>query len=289
MRLVAYEKDGLPSWGVVTDQGTVEGPSIAANLPATLPALIAAGPAALANIRQALAAGLGTMVANVKPILPVGRNVTTVCVGLNYTKHAIEGGNPIPDYPALFMRGYNSLVAAEAPMLLPHVSEKLDYEAELMIVIGKRGRYISEADALDYVFGYTIFNDGSVRDFQRKSTQWTVGKNFDRTGAIGPWIVTADDLPLGATNLRILSRLDGEIMQDSDTGDMIFSTAKAVHYVSEFMTLEPGDVIAMGTPSGVGYARKPPVFMRHGQIVEIEIEGIGILRNPIVAEPSRRE
>lgn len=285
MRFVAYEKNGAPSWGLVTDAGTLEGSSLELDLPTTLPDIIAAGPDALAAIRRAVEAGRGRTVASVKPVLPVGRGVTTVCVGLNYTKHAIEGGNPIPSYPAFFMRGFNSLVAAEEPILLPQVSDKLDYEAELMIVIGTRGRYIPEDRALDHVFGYTVFNDGSVRDFQRKSTQWTAGKNFDRTGAVGPWIVTADELPPGATDLRITARLDGEVMQDSDTGDMIFPAAKAISYVSEFMTLEPGDMIAMGTPSGVGYARKPPVFMRDGQVVEIEIEGIGILRNPVRAEP----
>ncbi|MDH3195803.1 MAG: fumarylacetoacetate hydrolase family protein, partial [Hyphomicrobiales bacterium] len=166
----------------------------------------------------------------------------------------------------------------------PQVSDKFDFEAELMLIIGKRGRQISEAAALDHVFGYTIFNDGSVRDFQRKSSQWTPGKNFDGTGPVGPVVVTPDEVPPGAEGLRILSRLDGEIMQDSNTSDMIFPVARTIAIVSEFATLEPGDMIAFGTPQGVGYARTPPVFMKPGQTIEIEIEGIGVLANPVVGE-----
>jgi 2-keto-4-pentenoate hydratase/2-oxohepta-3-ene-1,7-dioic acid hydratase in catechol pathway len=182
------------------------------------------------------------------------------------------------------MRANTSLMAAGEPMVRPRASERLDYEAELMLIIGKGGRHISEAEALDHVFGYTTFNDGSVRDFQRKTHQWTPGKNFDSTGPVGPIVVTPDELPPGASGLRIQSRLDGEIMQDANTSDMMFPVVETIAILSEYTTLEPGDLIAMGTPKGVGHARKPPVFMKPGQTIEIEIEGIGVLANPVVAE-----
>ena len=165
-------------------------------------------------------------------------------------------------------------------MILPTCSDKFDYEAELAIIIGKTATNVG-ADALDYVAGYACFNDGSVRDYQRKSSQWTMGKNFDRTGGFGPELVTPDELPAGASGLRIVSRLNGQVMQDGNTDDMIFGTAALVATLSEAMTLEPGDVIATGTPAGVGYARKPPVFLRAGDRIEVEIERIGILTNVV--------
>ena len=207
-----------------------------------------------------------------------------ICIGLNFTDHAKEGGNPIPDYPALFLRVHSSLIAHGEPMVCPNASHTFDYEAELTIVIGKGGRHISEENALDHVFGYTIFNDGSVRSYQRKSTQWTAGKNFDKTGPIGPVVVTSDELPPGATGLGIRSILNGQVMQNGTTDDFIFSVAKVVSTLSEIMTLEPGDLIATGTPAGVGYPRKPPVFLKAGDEIVIEIDGIGRLVNPVVAE-----
>jgi acylpyruvate hydrolase len=215
--------------------------------------------------------------------LPVPEPGKIVCIGLNYVDHAKEGGNPIPDYPAVFLRTRSSLVAHGQPLVRPLCSDKFDYEAELAIVIGKPARNVSEADALSHVFGYASFNDGSLRDYQRKSTQWTMGKNFDGTGPFGPDIVTADELPAGAAGLRIASRLNGQTMQDGNTRDMIFPVARTIALISEVMTLEPGDLIITGTPAGVGYARKPPIFLRPGDVCEIEIEGIGILRNPVVS------
>lgn len=215
------------------------------------------------------------------PFQPAGK---VVCLGLNYRAHAREGGYEVPDYPALFLRVATSLLPAGEAIVAPRVSEKLDFEAELMVIIGRGGRHIPEAQALDHVFGYTCFNDASIRDFQRKTHQWTPGKNFDRTGAIGPVVVTADELPAGATGLRIACRLNGATVQDASTADMLVPVAMAVSLISEFMTLEPGDMIAMGTPQGVGHARTPPLWMRPGDKVEVEIEGIGILRNGVVAE-----
>ena len=236
------------------------------------------------EIAATLPASAWRSLSSVQLALPLARPGKVICIGLNYRAHAAEGGFAVPDYPALFLRVPTSLVAAHEPIRLPRVSEKLDYEAELLVVIGKGGRYIPEARALEHVFGYTCFNDASVRDYQRKTHQWTPGKNFDATGAIGPVIVTPDELPAGASGLRISCRLNGETLQDANTDDMIFSVANAIATISEFTTLEPGDMIATGTPQGVGHARKPPIWMKAGDTVEIEIEGIGVLRNPVEAE-----
>lgn len=223
--------------------------------------------------------------AAITPTLPVAKPGTIICLGLNYTDHIKEGGYDIPDYPALFMRGKNSIMAAGAPLVRPTCSDHLDYEAELMLVIGKGGRHITEARALDHVFGYTVFNDGSVRDYQRKTHQWTPGKNFDNTGAIGPYVVTPDEVPAGASGLKIESRVGDEILQSSNTGNMIWSVAQTIATISQYTTLEPGDLIAMGTPPGVGHAKKPnPRWLVPGEVVDIEIEGIGICSSPIVDE-----
>lgn len=223
-------------------------------------------------------------VSEIQPALPVSEPGTIICLGLNYVDHIKEGSYSIPDYPALFMRGRKSIMAAQAPMVRPSCSDMLDYEAELMFIIGKRGRHVSEADALDHVFAYTVFNDGSVRDYQRKTHQWTPGKNFEATGAIGPFCVTPDELPAGASGLKIESRVGNEILQSSNTSNMIWSVAQIISTLSEYTTLEPGDYIAMGTPPGVGHARKPPRWLRPGETVEIEIEGIGVCASPVVDE-----
>lgn len=207
-----------------------------------------------------------------------------ICMGLNYADHAKEGGHARPDYPSFFMRGSSSLTAHQAPIIRPKVSTKLDYEAELAFVMGRRARHCTLENALEHIAGYSIFNDGSVRDYQRKSTQWTIGKNFDQTGAFGPWLVTPDELPVGASGLQIQSRLNGQVMQNANTKDFLWGVAETIVLITECMSLEPGDVVITGTPAGVGYARTPPVFMQPGDICEIEIEGIGILNNTIADE-----
>ena len=169
-------------------------------------------------------------------------------------------------------------------MVVPKASEQLDYEAELTIVIGKKCRAVSEADALDVIFGYTCFNEGSVRDFQKRTTQWTGAKNFDKTGPLGPWIVTADEVPPGADGLRVRTILNGEVMQDANTSGMIFKVPAIIASVSEIMTLEPGDLIATGTPAGVGMGRRPQVWLKPGDTVTVDIEKVGVLTNPVVAE-----
>ncbi|MCL4137498.1 UNVERIFIED_CONTAM: hypothetical protein GTU68_023310 [Idotea baltica] len=207
-----------------------------------------------------------------------------ICIGRNYAAHAIEGGVEPPSYPEIFYRGATSLMGHNAPIIRPKCSDKLDYEAELVVIVGKTARHVAREDGLDYVAGYSIFNDATLRDYQRKSSQWTIGKNFDDTGAFGPEFVSADELPAGAHGLRIQTRLNGEIMQDANTEDFIFPIDDLIAKLSECMTLEPGDVIVTGTPAGVGYARNPPVFMKAGDVCEVEIEGIGVLSNAIVDE-----
>ena len=261
------------------------------NLTAVLPEVGSDLSALAADVvLQARASGLTDLgaavaVADITPALPIERPGTIICLGLNYIEHIKEGGYEIPDYPALFMRGANSIMAAGAPLVRPTCSEKLDYEAELMIIIGKGGRHIAQVDAHDHIFGYTVFNDGSVRDYQRKTHQWTPGKNFDNTGAIGPFVVTPDELPEGAKGLKIESRVGDEILQSSNTANMIWSAAHAIAIISEYTTLEAGDHIALGTPPGVGHAKKPnPRWLIPGEVVDIEIEGIGICSSPIVDE-----
>lgn len=222
--------------------------------------------------------------ADVEWLTPLARPGKIVCLGLNYAAHAAEGGREAPDYPAFFMRGATSLVAHRAGLVCPRVSGDLDYEAELAVVIGRQARHLTADTALQAVAGYACFNDGSLRDYQRKTAQWTIGKNFDRTGPFGPWLTPAAALPPGAHGLKIESRLNGQVMQSDNTANMMVSVTHALVLLSEVMTLEPGDVIAMGTPAGVGFARKPPVRMRAGDRIEIEIEGVGLLSNPVVAE-----
>lgn len=279
MRFTTYLRDGRSRVAVVDGDKAID---IAADLRAELEAgrdLVAAGRAAIAsNAPRLKLADLAFA-----PLVPEPGK--TVCLGLNYFDHAKEGGRDKPEYPWFFFRGKSSLVGHGQPGLKPRASDKFDYEAELVVVVGQRvPRHVSQSDALQYVFGYSCFNDMSVRDFQKRTPQWTIGKNFDATGGFGPVLVTADELAPGATGLRIRSRLNGQVMQDANTSDMIFGVAETIALLAECMTLEPGDAIVMGTPAGVGQARTPPVWMKAGDVIEIEIEKIGVLRNPIVAE-----
>ena len=280
MRFTTYLKDGQPRLGVLDGEQVID---LAADLRAELAAgtdLIAAGRAAIASNAPRLP--LASL--SLAPLVPEPGK--TVCLGLNYFDHAKEGGRTEkPDYPWFFYRGKTSLMGHGQPGVCPKVSSKFDYEAEMAVVIAKTvPRHVAQADALQYVFGYSCFNDMSVRDYQKRTGQWTIGKNFDATGGFGPVLVSADELPPGAVGLRIQSRLNGQVMQDANTTDMIFTVAETIALLAECMTLEPGDAIIMGTPAGVGQARTPPVWMKPGDSIEIEIEQIGVLRNPIVAE-----
>ena len=244
-------------------------------------ALIAAGGDALARAADVLAAGVPVSMESAEVLPPIAQPEKIICVGLNYRDHSSESGFQQPDYPTLFGRFSSSLVAHRDPIILPGCSEQLDYEGELVAVIGRTVRDVLQADALAYVAGYSIFNDASIRDYQFKSPQWTAGKNFDGTGALGPCFVSADSLPPGCAGLRLETRLNGQIVQEANIDDMVFPVAALVSILSEVMTLRPGDLIVTGTPAGVGLARTPPLFMKPGDLCEVEIEGIGILSNPV--------
>jgi len=205
-----------------------------------------------------------------------------LCVGVNYRPHIEEMGREIPSYPVVFTRFASSLVGPGEPVIRPQASEQLDFEGELAIVIGKNARHVSRENALDYVAGYCCFLDGSVRDWQRHTGQFTAGKNFDRSGAIGP-MVPAADVP-DPTTLELTTRVNGEVMQRGNVADLVFDIPRLIEYCSTFTELRPGDIIATGTPGGVGAARTPPVWLKDGDVVEVDISGIGVLRNPIQDE-----
>jgi len=284
MHLITFRRQGQQRLGQLLGNEVVDLTALGA--PAQLDTVLAAGAPALEDL-----AALGRRatsrlaVAEIEEWLPpLAAPGKAIAVGLNYAEHAAEGAAAVPQYPVLFSRYPSSWVGHGQPIVKPRVSEALDYEGEMVIVIGKAGRHVALADALGYVAGYSIFNEGSVRDYQMRTTQWTIGKNFDRSGSFGPAFVTADELPPGATGLQLQTRLNGQVMQDANTRDMVFDVARLVSLCSEVFTLQPGDILISGTPSGVGAARKPPVFMKPGDICEVSIEGIGVLSNPIVAE-----
>jgi len=219
-----------------------------------------------------------------KYALPVARPGKIVCLGQNYLEHVKEQDANVAKFPTVFMRCQTSLLAHGDPMIRPLVTETLDWEAEMVVIVGKRAKHLDLANAYSCIAGYSCFNEGSVREFQRKTSQWDMGKNFDSTGAFGPWMVTADELPPGGKGLKIQTRLNGEVMQSDNTDNMMFPVAETIAYITQGMTLEPGDIIVTGTPSGVGCWRKPPIWMKHGDNCEIEIERIGVLSNPIQDE-----
>ena len=286
MRLMRFERAGQTSVGVMRGDNVFAIADLMATDVQTMQGVIEAGPEFLKTLQSSLDAtsNEGFPLGSVKPLVPIEKPGKVVCLGLNYADHAKEGGHELPEYPSLFMRTATSLIAHEEPILRPRCSEKLDYEAELMIVVGQRCRHLDEGNALEPIFGYTIFNDGTIRVYQRKTAQWTAGKNFDGTGPTGPWIVTADELPPGAKGLRICSMLGDRILQDSNTSSMIFDVARTMCILTEIMTLEPGDLIATGTPEGVGHPRNPPLWLKPGDRISVEIEKIGRLSNPVADE-----
>ena len=279
MRLARVTKDG--QIGLAALSGGKTTIAYGTDL-ADLDAHIAAGTLAAAG--AIAAAGEAVDEASLTFLSPMVRPSKIICMGLNYRDHAEEAGLGIPEFPVLFARFPSSLIGHGAPIILPKVSSQLDWEAELVAVLSKGGKNIAEADALSHVAGYSAFNDASIRDYQMRTPQWTAGKNFNDTGAFGPWLVTPDELPAGAAGLKIECRVNGQVMQSSNTGKLIFDVARTISLLSSFMTLEAGDVLVMGTPGGIGLARNPPIFMKAGDVCEVEIEGIGLLRNPIVAE-----
>ncbi|TPG50728.1 FAA hydrolase family protein [Rhodanobacter glycinis] len=283
MRIVNFDKGGVP--GIAADDGSgwYGLTEREAGFPGTLPELIAQGADLLRTGRDLLPMH-SIDLSSVRLMPPVPKPPKILCVGLNYDDHLEESGLKKPVYPEIFARFATSLIAHSEPIRLPRESLALDYEAELAVVIGRGGRRINHDRALDHVAGYSLFNDATIRDFQLRTPQWTMGKNFDGTGAFGPWLMTPDALPPGAHGLHIQGRLNGQVMQDSSIDKLIFSVPTLIEMISVAITLEPGDVIITGTPGGVGAARKPPVYMQPGDVFEVEIEGMGILSNPVQRE-----
>lgn len=285
MRFTTFIAGGQPRLGLVMGHDVIDLNAALPQVPADLRTALRNG----VDLRSAADAAAASAAPRLRladltlaPLMPEPGKI--LCLGLNYFDHAKEGGREKPVYPWFFLRSASSLLAPNAQALRPRVSDRFDYEAELAVVIGKTTKHATMDNALDAVFGYSCFNDISVRDYQKKTPQWSIGKNFDRTGGFGPVVVTADELPVGASELGIQCRLNGQVMQDANTRDMIWGVAETITLLTECMTLEPGDLIVMGTPAGVGQARTPPVWMKHGDTVEIEIEGIGVLRNTVVDE-----
>ena len=283
MRIVNFEKGGVPGIGADDGSGWHGLMERESGFPGTLPELISQGADLLRTGRDLLLVHAIDLNA-VRILPPVLRPPKILCVGLNYDDHLEESGLKKPVYPEIFARFATSLVAHCEPIRQPRESFTLDYEAEFAVVIGRRGRRINRDTALDHVAGYSLFNDATIRDFQLRTPQWTMGKNFDATGSFGPWLVTPDTLPPGAHGLRIQGRLNGRVMQDGSTDRLIFSVPVLIEMISIAISLEPGDVIITGTPGGVGAARKPPVFMQPGDVFEVEIEGMGVLSNPVQRE-----
>jgi 2-keto-4-pentenoate hydratase/2-oxohepta-3-ene-1,7-dioic acid hydratase in catechol pathway len=282
MKLISFRRKGRDSYGVVTSGGIVDVGRELGDSYATLGAVLRAG--ALDAVRDA-AAGASADVAldAIEYLPPITDPPKIVCIGLNYKTHIEETGRPAPEYPILFPRYPDSHVGNGEPMVCPKVSDKYDFEGELAFVIGKEGRHIAAAAALDYVAGYSCYNDGSIRDYQRHTTQFMPGKTFWRSGAFGPCLVTTDELPDPGA-MTLLTRLNGEEMQRTGTDDLLFGVPELIEYMSAIAPIQPGDVISTGTTGGVGFARKPPVWMKAGDTIEVEISGIGTLTNPIIDE-----
>jgi 2-keto-4-pentenoate hydratase/2-oxohepta-3-ene-1,7-dioic acid hydratase in catechol pathway len=280
MRLASIRRDGRDSYGQVTEAGFIDFGTLDERLPSLKAALAADAVADLAR-RANGAAAVPLDGARWLPPIPDADKI--LCVGLNYRRHAAEAGMQIPPRPSIFVRFNSSQVGHEQAIVRPALSEQFDYEGELAVVIGKPTRHISAERALEVVAGYSCFAENSVRDFQRHSNQATPGKNFVASGAFGPWMVTADEIA-DPNRLMLVTRLNGEEVQRESTADMIFSVAEQIAYVSAFTELLPGDVISTGTPSGVGMARQPPLWLKAGDRLEVEIENIGTLRSRVVDE-----
>jgi 2-keto-4-pentenoate hydratase/2-oxohepta-3-ene-1,7-dioic acid hydratase in catechol pathway len=280
MKLSTVKIAGRVTWGIVEGETFHD---VGAAMKATYPDLKQAVAAGLAGVAEAKTGAATYPTSDVEWLAVIPNPDKILCVGLNYEMHRQETGRSVVENPTIFARYANSQIGHMAPIVRPKVSSDLDYEGELAVIISKPGRYISRENALEHVAGYSIYNDGSVRDFQRHTHQFTPGKNFPDTGAFGPWMMTPDELG-DLDPLRIQTRLNGEVVQDATFGMMIFDVARIIEYCSSFTRLEAGDVIATGTPGGVGAKRNPPLWMKPGDIVEVEIDKLGILRNPIGQE-----
>jgi 2-keto-4-pentenoate hydratase/2-oxohepta-3-ene-1,7-dioic acid hydratase in catechol pathway len=285
MRLATIQTAAGPRAAVLKGSVFVDLHATEATLPPSVRQLLEQGPVALRKAAEAAErpGAVRHEAARVKLLPPIPDPPKIICIGLNYRDHAAESGVPVPAEPVMFSKFTTALIGHEDRIALPPVSKKVDYEAELVIVVGKRGKNLKPEQASDYVAGYTIGHDVSARDWQleKEGKQWTIGKTFDTFAPVGPVLVSPDEIP-DPHNLPIRLRLNGKTMQDSNTKQMVFDAAALLAYLSQVFTLEPGDLIFTGTPPGVGVARKPPVFLQSGDVVEVEIEGLGLLKNTVV-------
>lgn len=285
MRLLTFEQNGRAALGVARGDRVIDVAALDSDFPRDWADVLAGeGVARLRDLCEDVPESKTLARDSLRLLPPIPQPPKILCVGLNYRHHAEETGVTVPAHPIIFARFPSSMVGDGQALVRPKVSEKYDYEGEMVAVIGRPGKHIPAERALDHVAGYSIFNEGSVRDFQKRGRQWTLGKNFDASAGFGPEIVTADELPAGGSGLRITTRLNGEVVQDSRTDDLIFDVPALIAAISEVMRLDPGTLIVTGTPSGVGFVRTPPLYMTPGDSVSVSIEKIGALTNPVVAE-----
>ncbi|WP_442595061.1 fumarylacetoacetate hydrolase family protein [Parapusillimonas sp. JC17] len=283
MKLLSFihPQDGSSTWGVVVGESeVVEGKALTEGRFTSLREVL--GSDFLHNMDPNALKQAHTLALSALTLLPVIPDPGKIlCVGLNYEEHRLETKRPPTGQPTIFLRVASSQIGHGQAIVVPEESEMVDYEGEIAIVIGKKGRHIQEEDAWTHIAGYAPYNDVSVRDWQNHTSQWTPGKNFDATGCFGPWLVTRDDVPDGA-DLTLTTRLNGAVMQQAGTSQLIFSIPRLIQYISQFATLEVGDVIVTGTPGGVGFKRTPPVYLKAGDRIEVEVEGVGVLANDVI-------
>ncbi len=281
MRVLSFERDGQPSYGLMTDDGIIDAGARLAGKFTDLRAVLRAGALDQLKSLEALEPDCAEEDISYLPVIPNANKI--LCVGINYMGHIKETGRDVPSHPVMFTRFADSMVGHGQPLIRPRVSEHFDYEGELAVIIGKTARHVSCDDAMDYVAGYSCCNEGSVRDYQYHTIQFTAGKNFYRSGGFGPWMVTSDEQS-DPTQFHLQTRLNGDVLQDAPVSDLCFDIPHLIEYCSIWTPLAPGDVLVTGTPGGVGRVRKPPIWMKPGDIVEVDIRGVGILRNTIADE-----
>lgn len=289
MKIVGFEAKGGLRLGVAEGGEVIDLQAADANFPTDLKDVLAktnGDLAPVAELAKRAPASARVPLKGLKYALPVANPGKIIALGLNYLDHVKEGPQKdnIPQFPTIFMRCRTSMAPHDGPLIRPKASETFDYEAELALIVGRKSKHLTMQNAYSCIAGWSCVNEGSIREFQRKTTQWDMGKNFDRTGGFGPWMITADEVPAGGKGLKIESRINGNVMQSDNTDNMMFPVAETLVYLTQGMTLEPGDVVLTGTPSGVGHPRKPPVWMKPGDVVEIEIAKVGLLRNTIEDE-----
>ncbi|MGI9258856.1 MAG: fumarylacetoacetate hydrolase family protein [Gammaproteobacteria bacterium] len=281
MKVISFEIDGRPSYGLVTDDGITDaGPELSGEFE-DLRALLEANALDRLQDFESRPADFALDAVRFLPVVPNAQKI--LCVGINYMGHIKETGREPPEYPVLFTRFADSFTGHDEALIRPTVSTDFDYEGELAIIMGRTARHVTRDQALDYVAGYTVCNEGSVRDYQFHTIQFTAGKNFYRSGSLGPWMVTAEP-DVDPATFHLQTRINGTVLQDSPVDDLCFDIGQLIEYCSIWTPLNPGDIIVTGTPGGVGRVRKPPIWMKPGDIVEVEISGVGLLRNTIADE-----